>query len=221
MRQIVLVALLMVAGCTRQLDCDAAVDQGIKRLTAGFRAYAPDPQTLETGSHNFEQIQGTLVRRCTVDRWPSEVTQCFATMESRTELQACQSRLSSDSASRLTAEIAEATKRREAPVAECKPPAAGGGMAKARDSRREAIDMLIAYRVALCACQDYDVSCGKMATDDYQRAMTDWAATSGRDSVVFSAKPDPELQKLTIEIADCSVRVMTFAPRPTGRTPSP
>ena len=68
MKRIMLVAFLIAAGCTRQLDCDAAVDQGIKRLTAGFRAYAPDPQTLENGTHNFEQIQGTLVRRCTVDR---------------------------------------------------------------------------------------------------------------------------------------------------------
>ena len=219
MRQIVLMAFLIVAGCTRQLDCDAAVDQGIKRLTAGFRAYAPDPQTLETGTHNFEQIQSTLARRCTVDRWPSEVTQCFATMESQTDLQACQSRLSSDSASRLTVEIAEATKRREAPVAECKPPADGGRSARAHDSKQEAMDMMIAYKVALCACNDHDINCGKVATDDYQRAMVDWAASRTRDSVVFSARPDPEMEKLTSEIADCMKRVMT--PAPAGSTPRP
>ena len=219
MKRIMLVAFLIAAGCTRQLDCDAAVDQGIKRLTAGFRAYAPDPQTLETGTHNFEQIQGTLARRCTVDRWPSDVTQCFATMESRTDLQACQSRLGSDSASRLTAEIAEATKRREAPVAGCKPPADGGRSETARDSTRQAMDIMIAYKDALCACNDHDLSCGKVATDDYQRRITDWAATRSRDSVVFSARPDPEMEKLTIEIADCMKRVLT--PAPAGSTPRP
>ena len=46
MKQIMLLAFLIAAGCTRPLDCDAAVDQGIKRLTAGFRVHAPDPQTL-------------------------------------------------------------------------------------------------------------------------------------------------------------------------------
>ena len=221
MRQIVLVAFVITAGCARQLDCDAAIDQGIRRLTAGFRAYAPDPQTLEDGTHNLEQIQGTLARRCTVDRWPSEVTQCFATMGSRTDLQACQTRLSSDSASRLTAEIAEATKRKDAPVAECKPPAAGGRSTRSHEGKREAIKMLIAYRVELCQCNDHDVNCGKMATDTYQRAMMDWAATWAREPVEISAKPDPELEKLTIEIADCAKRVFTPAPGPAGSTSSP
>lgn len=221
MKQIALVVFLIAAGCTRQLDCDAAVDQGIKRLTAGFRAYAPDPQTLEDGTLHFEQIQGTLVRRCTVDRWPSEVTQCFAAMASRTDLQACQSRLSSDSSSRLTAEIAEATKPRETPVAECKPPAAGGRSASERAARRKAMDMLIVYKVALCRCNDHDMNCGKAATDDYQRAMADWAATHTGDEVEFDAKPDRELEQLTQEIADCAKRVFTPAPAPAGSTTPP
>lgn len=215
MRQIMLVAFLIAAGCTQQLDCDAAVDQGIKRLTAGFRAYAPDPQTLESGTRGFEQLQGTLVRRCTVDRWPAEVTQCFATMNSGTDLQACQSRLSPDHASRLTAEIAEATQRKEAPVAECKPPVPVGRAARSRDAMREAKDMMIAYKVALCACNDHDLNCGKAATDDYQRAVANWAATSA-GKIDWSAKPDPEAEEIAVEVAHCSRRVMTPAPGPAG-----
>jgi hypothetical protein len=216
MKQIVLVALLIAAGCTRQLDCDVAVDQGLKRLTAGFRAYAPDPQTVESGTRTLEQIQGTLVRRCTIDRWPSEVMQCFATMNSGTDLQACQSRLSPEHASRLSTEIAEATKRREDPVAECKPPVPVGRAARARNAQREAMAMTVAYKVALCRCNDHDLSCGKVATDEYQRAMADWAATSAGEEIDMSAKPDPEMQKLMVEIADCSVRVATPAPGPAG-----
>jgi hypothetical protein len=215
MRQIALVAFLIAAGCTRQLDCDVAVDQGIKRLTTGFRAYAPDRQTVESGTRTLEQIQGTLVRRCTVDRWPPEVTQCFATMNSGTDLQACQSRLGPEHASRLSTEIAEATRRRTDPVAECKPPVPVGRAARSRDAMREAKDMLIAYRAALCACNDHDQNCGRVATEDYQRTTAAWAANHARKTD-FSAKPDRELYQITTEIADCSVRVMTPAPGPAG-----
>jgi hypothetical protein len=217
MKQIVLVAFLIAAGCTQQLDCDAAVDQGIKRLTTGFKAYAPDPQTVESGTRTLEQIQGTLVRRCTVDRWPAEVTQCFATMNSGTDLQACQSRLSPEHASRLSTEIAEATKRREDPIAACKPPAPVGRAARSRKAEREAMDMMIAYKVALCACNDHDINCGKVATDDYVRAVSAWAATHARE-VDVRARPDPEMEQITIDVAECSKRVMTPAPAPAGRS---
>jgi hypothetical protein len=228
MKQIVLVALMIAAGCTRQpserptaeptvpQDCDAAVDQGIKRLTAGLRTYAPDPQTLESGIHTFEQIQGTLIRRCTVDRWPAEVTHCFATMTSGTDLQACQRRLSSDSSSRLASEIAEATQRREVQVAECKPPVRLSRTERARNAKRDAMDMMVDYKVALCRCKDHDMDCGKATTDDFQRAMANWAATHAGEPGEFDAKPDPRMEKLTEELAECSKRVMTPDLGPTG-----
>jgi hypothetical protein len=217
MKQIVLVAFLITAGCTRQLDCDAAVDQGIKRLTAGFRAYAPDPQTLESGTRGFEQIQGALVRRCTIDRWPAEVTQCFATMNSGTDLQACQSRLNPDHASRLSTEIAEATKRREDPVAECKPSVVVARAARSRNAEREAMDMMIAYKDALCACHDHDLNCGKVATDDYARIVAAWAPTHARE-VDITARPDPDMEQIVVEVAECSKRVMTPPPGPAGNS---
>jgi hypothetical protein len=83
------------------------------------------------------------------------------------------------------------------------------------------MDMMVAYKVALCACNDHDLNCGKAATDVYQQAMADWVATKAVERVDFSMKPDPELEKLTTEVADCAVRVMTPAPHPAGRTPSP
>ena len=215
MKQIVLVAFLITAGCTRQLDCDAAVGQGVKRLTTGFQAYAPDPQTLESGARTLAQVQGALVRRCTVDRWPSEVTQCFATMTSGTDLQACQSRLGPDHASRLSTEIAEATRRRQDPVAECKPPVPVGRESRSRQAEREAMDMMIAYKDALCACNDHDMNCGKAATDDYAQSVTAWATTHARE-IRASAKPDPEMEQIIVEVAECSKRVMTPAPAPAG-----
>lgn len=222
MKQLVLVAFWMAAGCARQLDCDAAIDQGIKRLTTGYRAYAPDPQMLERGTLTFARFQDTLVRRCKVDRWPQEITQCFATVDSRTDLQACQSRLSPERSSQLTAELAQATSGMEDRVAECKPPAPRGRAARSHDGKRDAMDMMIAYKNALCSCNDHDLNCGKAATDAYQRAMTDWAATWAGESVDFNAKPDPDLEQLTLEVADCSRRVFTPArSSPGGATPPP
>jgi hypothetical protein len=219
MRQIALVAFLIAAGCTRQLDCDVAVDQGIKRLTAGFRAYAPDRQTLESGTRGFEQVQGTLVRRCTVDRWPAEVTQCFATMNSGTDLQACQSRLSPEHASRLSAEIAEATRRREDPVAECKPPVVVARPARSSDSNRKMFELINTYKIDLCHCNSHDLNCGKVATDAFQKAVVDWTSNQEGPPPDLSAKPDPEMERLTQEIADCAKRVMTPAPGLPGGGP--
>ena len=136
-------------------------------------------------------------------------------MNSGTDLQACQRRLSPEHASRLSAEIAEATRRREAPVAECKPPVVVGRAARSRDAMHEAIAMMVAYKVALCACNDHDQNCGKVATDDYQRAVANWVATRSGE-IDMGAKPDPEVEKIVNEVADCSKRVMTPA---LGRSP--
>lgn len=238
MKQCVLVAFLIAAGCaetpvrsapsggqngepTASFDCDAAIARGIKRLTAGLRDYAPDPQTLESGVRTFERIQGALARRCIVDSWPPEVTQCFATMERRTDIQACQSRLSAEPSSKLATEIAEATRSMDDRDAESVPLARRRRPSKSREGYREALDMMKAFKVDLCNCNDHDLNCGKVATDAYQRAMMDWAATRAGTGVDISAKPDPELEKLTTEVADCARRVMTPAPGPAGSASAP
>lgn len=226
MKQLVLVAFLITGGCAEtpvrsaasgqpsgepggSFDCDAAIGKGIKRLTAKLREYAPDPQTLETGISSFDKIRGALVRRCIVDSWPPEVTQCFATLERRTDLQVCQSRLSAEPSSRLARELAELTSSKQDLCTESMPRARGSQRVTSHDNYREAFEMMKAYKVALCNCNDHDLNCGKLATDDYQRAMADWAATRASTRVDFSAKPDPELERLTFEVADCARRVMT------------
>jgi len=80
--------------------------------------------------------------------------------------------------------------------------------------------MLIAYKDALCACNDHDMNCGREATDDYQRAAAAWAASQSRD-IDFNAKPDAELAEIAAEVAECSKRVFTPAPAPAGSTPPP
>src|SRR3954471_7699522 len=80
---------------------------------------------------------------------------------------------------------------------------------KKKGGAGEAMEMMKKYKTDLCACKDHDLDCGKKATDAYQKSMADWAAKNTGDKADTSAKPDPEMEKLTTEVADCSKRVMT------------
>jgi hypothetical protein len=80
---------------------------------------------------------------------------------------------------------------------------------KKKGGAGEAMEMMKSYKTALCACKDHDTDCGKKATDAYQKSMADWAAKNAGDKADTSAKPDPDMEKVTTEVADCSKRVMT------------
>jgi len=47
--------------------------------------------------------------------------------------------------------------------------------------------------------------------------VANWAATSAGE-IHMSAKPDPEMQEIVVEVAECSRRVMTPPPGSTGRS---
>lgn len=67
----------------------------------------------------------------------------------------------------------------------------------------EAVEAMKKYKTELCACKDHDTDCGKKATDAYMKAQPADSAKTAE-----SGKPDPEQEKLTADIADCSKRVM-------------
>lgn len=69
----------------------------------------------------------------------------------------------------------------------------------------EGMEAMKKYKGDLCACKDHDVECGKKASDAYMKSQSE-AAGKAAD---MSAKPDPEMEKLQTEIADCTKRVMT------------
>lgn len=71
------------------------------------------------------------------------------------------------------------------------------------------------YKTELCACKDHDMECGKKATDAYQKALADLNAKN-TEKADTSAKPDPELEKLTNEVSECSKRVMMPDPAAAG-----
>jgi hypothetical protein len=95
---------------------------------------------------------------------------------------------------------------------------------KKKGGSGEALEQMKKYKTDLCACKDHDMDCGKKATDAYQKAMADWAAKNTGDKAAdTSAKPDPDMEKLTNEVADCSKRVMTpdMAAAPAGGAAAP
>jgi hypothetical protein len=69
----------------------------------------------------------------------------------------------------------------------------------------EAMEAMKKYKTDLCTCKDHDVECGKKASDAYMKSQSE-AAGKAAD---MSAKPDPDMEKVQTEIADCTKRVMT------------
>ena len=68
-----------------------------------------------------------------------------------------------------------------------------------------AMDAMKKYKTDLCACKDHDIECGKKASDAYMKSQSENAGKAAD----MSAKPDPDMEKLQTEIADCTKRVMT------------
>lgn len=69
----------------------------------------------------------------------------------------------------------------------------------------EAMEAMKKYKTDLCACKDHDIDCGKKASDAYMKSQSESAGKTAD----MSAKPDPDMEKLQTEIADCTKRVMT------------
>jgi DNA polymerase/3'-5' exonuclease PolX len=111
MKKIVLVALLAVAaGCGSKktgADCDAAIAKGIENFSKNVKEHAPNPQIVERMMGMMDKLKGVLAERCKADSWPPEVVSCFTTVNNRKDMQACQSKLSPEQASKLTTEITQ------------------------------------------------------------------------------------------------------------------
>jgi len=69
----------------------------------------------------------------------------------------------------------------------------------------EAMEAMKKYKTDLCVCKDHDIECGKKASDAYMKSQSENAGKAAD----MSAKPDPDMEKLQTEIADCTKRVMT------------
>jgi len=109
MKKILLVVLLVAAGCTKKggADCDAAIGKGMDSFTANMKEHAPNPQVLEKMMGMVDKLKSTLTERCKADAWSAEATACFATVANRKDMQGCQSKLTPEQSGKLTTEITQ------------------------------------------------------------------------------------------------------------------
>jgi hypothetical protein len=107
MKKIVLVALLAAAGCNKKsgADCDGAIAKGMDNFKANIKEHAANPQITERMMGVVDKLRGTLVERCKEDKWADEVVTCYTTVHDRKDMQGCQTKLTPDQQSKLTAEI--------------------------------------------------------------------------------------------------------------------
>ena len=109
MKKILLVVLLVAAGCTKKggADCDAAIGKGMDSFTANMKEHAPNPQILERMMGMVDKLKSTLTERCKADGWSADATTCFATVTNRKDMQGCQDKLTPDQKSKLTTELTQ------------------------------------------------------------------------------------------------------------------
>lgn len=111
MKKIMLVALLAAAAACGSKksgsDCDAAIAKGIENFSKNVKEHAPNPQIVERMMGMVDKLKGVLTERCKADNWPPEVVSCFTTVNNRKDMQACQSKLTPEQASKLTAGITQ------------------------------------------------------------------------------------------------------------------
>jgi len=123
---------------------------------------------------------------------PTSSSDGDAAVEHRTDAQARQNTLGAEPSSEPATETADAPRRVD-----------------------DFVDLIKAYKVAICNCSDHDRECGKAAGYAFVKIVAARPGT-GFDT---STKPDPEMDRLAEEIAACTKRV--FTPDPAAGSAAP
>jgi hypothetical protein len=115
MKTIVLVVLVVVAGCggKKGPDCNESVAKGIEAATATLGGHSTSPQMMASMVSAMNQLKVAVTKRCTEDKWPAEVVNCFGGAKDMGDLQGCQSRLDKDLRDKLNADIREIRNSRQ------------------------------------------------------------------------------------------------------------
>lgn len=97
MKKMVLMVLLVAAGCSRKgSDCGEAIGRGVDRFVAA-------PQQLPAGSPRLdiskiaERMKAAMTQRCTDDRWQPDVVACVGSAD----LKVCEDKLTRDQRTKL------------------------------------------------------------------------------------------------------------------------
>ena len=103
MKHLLVIAALLV-GCSKSgSDCATAIGKGMEKFSEKARSGNPEMQ--QAMNDVAGKLKDTLIKRCTEDKWPSEVVNCFTTAADRPAMQECQSKLSDDQREKVMADI--------------------------------------------------------------------------------------------------------------------
>lgn len=103
---------LVAAGCGSKggsaAQCSAAIDKGVEtmmglvkqRMTA-MNAPADQIAKVTEGSGKLKEV---ITKRCTEDKWPKEVIDCYASAASQQDLKGCREKLPKEAADKLRTE---------------------------------------------------------------------------------------------------------------------
>jgi hypothetical protein len=100
-----LVVLAVTAACSKSApDCATAIGKGMDNFSEQMKTKAP--AAMQGGMAEMAaSLKSTLIKRCTEDKWASEVVSCFTTVSDRPGMQACQQKLSEEQREKLMADI--------------------------------------------------------------------------------------------------------------------
>ncbi|HSR99856.1 MAG TPA: hypothetical protein VLM79_22535 [Kofleriaceae bacterium] len=111
MKKIILIALLVAAGCSKKGasggsggECEAAMAKGTDSLMTTVKTRA-NPQMMESVTEMVGKMKSTLTTRCTEDKWSPESIDCFSKITSQAELRACEQKLTEEQRNKLRGEM--------------------------------------------------------------------------------------------------------------------
>jgi hypothetical protein len=133
MKKVILIALLVAAGCSKKGssgsggECEAAMAKGTDTLLATVKTRSGSPQMVESLTEMVGKMKVTLTTRCNEDKWSADAIDCFTKLTSQAEMRGCEQKLTEEQRNKLRGEMRQLMgSMRMGPG---QPPALGGSAA--------------------------------------------------------------------------------------------
>jgi hypothetical protein len=102
----ILALALAVASCSKKGGdaCTDAVNKAVDQMMSRMSGANVPDEMKAAMKERGDALKKVIITRCTEDKWPAEVTDCYAKAASREDIKACRAKLPADQSSKLQAE---------------------------------------------------------------------------------------------------------------------
>jgi hypothetical protein len=102
-------ALALVAACKKgssASSCADAINKGVDTMMAAGakRMEGAPPDMKAKMEETAVKLKGVITNRCTEDKWPADVVDCYSKAQKRSDLRDCRSKLPQDQQAKLQSE---------------------------------------------------------------------------------------------------------------------